>query len=86
MRREAEVGVWDGKRGKQSYSLKHDSPEGSAHCSVRRSRDGMTTYKDSSVLGIEIDMCIIQDTYPQVYMYIYIRRHIGEQGGWEVGW
>lgn len=27
LRREAEVGVWDGERGKQSYSLKHDSLE-----------------------------------------------------------
>lgn len=39
---------------KQSYSLKHDRPEGSEQCTVMGSRDGMTTHKDSSVMGIEI--------------------------------
>lgn len=46
---------WEfGKGGKQSYSLKHDNPEGSTQCTVMDSRDGMNTLKDRSVMGIEM--------------------------------
>lgn len=73
---------WEfGKWGKQSYSVKHDSPEGSTQRTVMGSRDGMTTHKDSGAMGIEMQSKAGALFRTGIHRYMCaVRTHM--QGGW----